>query len=142
MTKKEEFKLERNQDCPCGSGRKVKNCCLPVYETARRNIRLNKERKEDLLRKYMIKRGIKEARLKMTQSGHIITYLINDAPALIINYRGIPLSMETWYDCVAISKVDVRKIPMKIIRRSFLEWLKAWFKPVEAKGKNKPENTK
>ncbi len=33
IEKAEKFRgINRNEDCPCGSGKKFKKCCLPLFE--------------------------------------------------------------------------------------------------------------
>jgi hypothetical protein len=45
-------KVNRNEPCPCGSGKKYKKCCLPKHEEARKNIPVDAlQAMEDLARR-------------------------------------------------------------------------------------------
>jgi hypothetical protein len=45
-------KINRNEPCPCGSGKKYKKCCLPKHEEARKNIPMDAlQEMEDLARR-------------------------------------------------------------------------------------------
>ena len=124
MKKIKSVKIGRNQACPCGSGKKYKNCCrnrkkeVSLAETYKRQYDITLKTPEqvegirragDLLMEIMdqvetmIKPGLTTAEINTFVHG---AHIRSNAVPAPLNYRGFPKSV-----CVSVNEVICHGIP-------------------------------
>lgn len=93
MPKKE--KISRNDPCPCGSGKKYKNCCINK-SSSEKEIYINTgENIEGLLQDYPIEEGVKEeSQVLITDIFDEESINIDKLVYLALHYRAIPMWIE------------------------------------------------
>ena len=124
--KKKTAKIGRNQLCPCGSGRKYKNCCMnrsapppePITQVYQKkyNIRLKNAQEVDKIRKAgeLVMATFREVENLLTPgiTTEAVNTLVHEftlkhrATPAPLNYRGFPKSV-----CVSVNEVICHGIP-------------------------------
>lgn len=126
--KKKTFKIGRNTPCPCGSGKKYKNCC--------RNKKIEVSLKEEYKKKYDIRIKTPEEIEGIRECGKLLLSILNQVETMIkpglrteeintfvheetvnagavpapLNYRGFPKSV-----CVSVNEVICHGIPGELV---------------------------
>lgn len=114
---KKKVGVGRNKPCPCGSPKKLKLCCLKVHELAASKVRANENRIQKTLGKIFKQRKFKQAKIewKYDKETEKSTYTMNGIKVLIVDYTGIPMSLNTLDDVQKVADVIVNEIPYEII---------------------------
>jgi hypothetical protein len=141
------MKISVNEDCPCGSKKKMKNCCLPGFRRANSNILYirNKIRgliyeqlaNRGLIYEQLANRGLKEAKLDQKEEkpySSTIIYSLNKIPALKVNFSGVTLNLKIWHDCVRMAEYNPNDLKYKFIKEPLLMRIRRYFSRKTAKG--------
>ena len=121
MAKDHRMKALRNQRCLCDSGKKFKNCHLPIYEKAESNIRNNQHIIDNMLRDILQKHKIEPLNGKYPISRNPIpqtqkyVYSICNKPCLEVDYTGMPVQLVTISDYERIAEVNIDEIKRTVI---------------------------
>lgn len=137
MAKDHRMKALRNQRCVCDSGKKFKNCHLPIYEKAESNIRKNQQVIDNILRQIVEKYKIKPLNGKYPIDRNVIKgtqkylYRICGKPCLEVDYTGMPVQLSTISDYERVAEINIDEIKREIIYKEDKDVSDANQKPAE-----------
>lgn len=130
------MKISVNEDCPCGSKKKMKNCCLPVFRRANSNILYIRNKIRGLIYEQLANRGLKEAKLDQKEEkpySSTIIYSLNKIPALKVNFSGVTLKLQIWHDCVRMAEYNPNDLKYSFIKEPLLVRIRRFFSRKTAK---------